>query len=144
MSSAASVTPTDVLARRRRVILDGDADGFADLFAPDGVIEMPFAGTLDVPTRIEGREAIRAYARQMMASPLRLEEFEVVALHQTLHPEVVVAEMRTSVTVATTGRSASVASVQILQITDGLIRLLRNFADPRVLVDVVGERHPTD
>ena len=46
-----SATPADILARRRHVILNGDADGFADLFAPDAVIEVPFAGPPGVPMR---------------------------------------------------------------------------------------------
>ena len=33
-----SATPADVLARRRHLTLNGDADGLADLFAPDAVI----------------------------------------------------------------------------------------------------------
>jgi uncharacterized protein len=52
-----SATPADVLNQRRRLILSGDADGYADLFAPDGVIESPFAPP-GVPPRLEGREAI--------------------------------------------------------------------------------------
>ena len=44
-----SVTPADVLARRRRLILSGDVDGFADLFAPDAVIEAPFTGPPGAP-----------------------------------------------------------------------------------------------
>ena len=137
-----SATPADILIRRRRLILDGDADGFADLFAPDAVIDLPFAGTPDAPVRVEGRPAIREYARRVLASPLRLDDFEVTALHQTQDPEVSVVEMRTSGTVTTTGRSFSVASVQILRIRDGLIALFRDFADPRVLASVMGERHP--
>ena len=45
-----SATPADVLDQRRHLILSGDADGYADLFAPDGVIESPFAtsGVVDV------------------------------------------------------------------------------------------------
>jgi hypothetical protein len=78
-----SATPADVLARRRHVILTGDADGFADLFAPDAVIEVPFAGPPGLPVRLAGREEIRESARQMLESPLRLENFEVVELHQT-------------------------------------------------------------
>ena len=34
-----SATPVDVLARRRQLMLNGDADGFADMFASDAVIE---------------------------------------------------------------------------------------------------------
>jgi uncharacterized protein len=132
-----SVTPADVLAQRHRLILSGDADGFADLFAPDAMIEAPFAPP-GAPARLEGREAIRAYARHVLASPLRLEDFEVAELYQTQDPEVVVVEMRTKGTVATTGRPFAATSIQVLRIRDGQIVLFRDFADPRVLDDVIG------
>jgi ketosteroid isomerase-like protein len=132
-------TPAEVLARRRHLILNGDADGFAGLFAPDAVIELPFAGPPRMPARLEGREAIRENARRVMASPLRLEDFEVAELYQTQDPEVVIAEMRTKGTVTTTGRSFTATSVQVLRIREGHIVLFRDFADPRVLEDLTGE-----
>ena len=135
-------TPADVLARRRHLILNGDADGFADLFAPDAVIELPFAGPPGMPARLEGREAIRAYTRQVVASPLRLEDYEVVELYQTQDPEVVIAEMRAKATVTTTGRSFTATSVQILRIRDGHIVLFRDYANPRILEDLTGESRP--
>ncbi len=136
-----SVMPADVLARRRRLILSGDADGFADLFAPDAVIEAPFAPP-GAPARLVGREAIREYARHVVASPLRVEDFEVAELYQTPDPEVVIAEMRAKATVITTGQSVAATSIQILRIRDGQIVLFRDFADPRVLADVIGEPRP--
>ena len=136
-----SVTPADVLARRRRLILSGDADGFADLFAPDAVIEAPFAPP-GAPSRLEGREAIREYARHIVASPLRLEDFEVVQLYQTQDPEVAIVEVRATGTVTTTGRPLAATSIQILRIRDGQIVFFRDFADPRVLDDVTGEPRP--
>jgi ketosteroid isomerase-like protein len=137
MSSAVFGTPAELLERRRRLILDRDAEGFADLFAPEGVIEVPFAGTPEAPMRLAGRQAILEYARYAMASLLRLEELEVRALYQTQDPEVTIAEVRASGTVGTTGRSFSVTAVQILRIRDGLITLFRDYADPRVLAEVV-------
>jgi uncharacterized protein len=137
-----SATPADVLARRRHLILNGDADGFADLFAPDAVIESLFAGPPGMPVRLEGREAIREYSRHVVASPLRLEDFEVVELYQTQDPEVVIVEMGTKGTVTTTGRSFVARSLQILRIREGHIVLFRDFADPRVLQDVIGEPLP--
>ena len=134
-----SVTPADVLARRRQVILNGDADGFADLFAPDGVIELPFAGLPGMPARQEGREAIRESARRLLALPLRLEEFEIAELYQTQDPEVVVVEMRTKATATTTGQSFTATSIQILRIRDGQIVLFRDFPDPRVPEGVLEE-----
>jgi uncharacterized protein (TIGR02246 family) len=134
-----SVTPADVLAQRRQLILSGDIDGFANLFAPDGVIEGPFTGPPGAPLRLAGREAIREYSRHVMASPLRLEDFEVVELYQTQDPEVVIVEMQTKGTVTTTGRSFEATSIQILRIRDGQIVLFRDFADSRGLEDVLRE-----
>ena len=133
-----SATPADVLARRRQLILDGDIDGFADLFAPDGVIEAPFAPP-GAPSRLEGREAIREYSRHLMASPLRLVDFEVIELYQTQDPEVVIVELRTKGTITTTGRPFTATSIQVLRIREDQIVLFRDFADPRVLADVLGE-----
>jgi uncharacterized protein len=126
-------TPADVLARRRQLLLSGDADGFADLCAPDAVIEFVFHGPPgSPPVRIVGREAIRGYSRQVTAAPLRLDELEVAELYQTQDPEVVIVEMRTKGTLTTTGRSFAVTSIQILRIREGRIVLFRDFADPRV------------
>ncbi len=137
-----SATPADVLTRRRHLMLNGDADGLADLFAPGAVIEFSFHGPPGTPVRLEGQEAIREYSRQVMASPLRLEDYEVTELYQTQDPEVVIAEMRAKATVTTTGRSITATSIQILRIREGHIVLFRDFADPRVLEDVIGEHRP--
>jgi len=77
-----------------------------------------------------------------MASPLRVESYDVVKLHQTQDPEVVIAEIRAKGTVTTTGRSFTATSIQILRIREGHIVLFRDFADPRVLADVIGEPRP--
>jgi uncharacterized protein len=135
-------TPADVLARRRHLTLNGDADGLADLFAPDAVIEAPFAGSPGMLARLEGREAIREYSRQVVASPLRLEDYEVAEFYQTQDPEVVIVEMRAKATVTATGRSFTATSIQILRIREGHIVLFRDFADPRVLAEVIGEPRP--
>jgi uncharacterized protein (TIGR02246 family) len=135
-------TPADVLARRRQLMLTGDADGLADLFAPDAVIEFSFHGPPGTPVRLAGREVIREYSRKVMASPLRLEDYEVAELYQAQDPEVVIVEMRAKATVTTTGRSITATSIQVLRIRDGHIVLFRDYADPRFLEDVTGEPRP--
>jgi uncharacterized protein (TIGR02246 family) len=134
-----SVTPADVLARRRRLMLDGDPDGFADLFAPDAVIEFCFHGPPGTPVRVEGREAIREYSRRVLALPLRLEAYEAAEIYQAQDPEVVIAEMRTEATLTSTGRSFTTTSIQVLRIRDGHIVLFRDFADPRIAEELLGE-----
>ena len=134
-----SATPSEVLAQRRRLILSGDVDGFAELFAPDGVIEGPFTGPPGAALRLEGREAIREYSRRVMASPLRLDDFEATELYQTQDPEVVIVEMLTKGTLTATGRSFVATSIQVLRIREGQIVLFRDYADGRGLEDVIGE-----
>lgn len=63
-------------------------------------------------------------------------------LHQTQDPEVVIVEMRAKGTVTTTGRSFTATSIQVLRIRDGQIVLFRDFANPQVLQDVLGEPRP--
>ena len=58
-----SVTPADVLARRRHLTLNGDADGLADLYAPDAVIEFVLpraAGHARAPGRPGGDPRVLA------------------------------------------------------------------------------------
>jgi uncharacterized protein len=132
-----AMSPTDVLAQRRRLTLNGDADGLADLYAPDAVIESPFAPP-GAPARLQGREAIREYSRRIVASPLRLDEYEVTELYQTQDPELVIVEIRARATLTTTGQSFATTSIQILRIREGQIVLFRDFANPRVLEDLIG------
>jgi ketosteroid isomerase-like protein len=68
-----------------------------------------------------------------------LEDFEVAELYQTQDPEVVIAEMRTTGTVTTTGRRFTTTSIQILRIREGHIVHSRDFADPRILEDAIGD-----
>ena len=97
-----TATPADVLARRHQVILSADTDGYADLFAPDGVTDLPFAPP-GAPSRLEGREAIREYSRRVVASPVRLEDLEDAEVYQTQDPEVVIVEVRARATTPTPG-----------------------------------------
>jgi ketosteroid isomerase-like protein len=141
-SRMSSPTPADVLARRRHLILTRDADGFADLFSPDAVMEAPYAPP-GIPARLEGREAIREHSRRVMASPLRLDDYEVAELHQAQNPEVVIAEMQATGVVTTTGWSFRTRSIQVLRIREGQIVLLRDFADLQALDEALaGSGHP--
>jgi ketosteroid isomerase-like protein len=51
----------------------------------------------------------------------------------------VIVEMRAKGTVTTTGRSFTTTSIQVLRIRDGQIVLFRDFANPQVLRDVLGD-----
>lgn len=87
-------TPDQVLAQRRRLLLDQDTEGFVALFAPDGVIELPFAGP-ELPARLDGQEAIREFTRRSAAGPIHIDDLEATAIHHTADPEVVIVELIT-------------------------------------------------
>jgi uncharacterized protein len=95
-----------------------------------------------MPARLEGREAIRQNGAPGHGVAAAGGELRGGRALSTQDPEVVIAEMRERGTVTTTGRSFAAASVQILRIRDGHIVLFRDFADPRVLADVIGEPRP--
>ena len=125
-----ALTPTEVLERRREVLRNQDTDGFAGLFAPDGVIELPFAAP-DMPSRLEGQQAIREFSRRMAASPLRIDDLESLAVYQTDDPEIIIVELVTYGTLTGTGRTLAGTSIQVFQIRDGKIILFRDYFNPR-------------
>ena len=132
-----AMTPAQVLERRRELLLNQDTDGFVDLFAPDGAIELPFAGP-DLPSRLNGQQAIRDFSNRAAASPLRIDDLETVAVHHTRDPEVVIVELLSRVTFATTGQRLAVRSIQVFRIRDGKILLFRDYFNPNGLADALG------
>jgi len=120
------VTPVEVLQRRQELLIGQDLEGFAGLFAPDGVIEIPSAGP-GLPGRLEGRAAIAEFSRRT-ATGMRIDGFETVAVYETADPEVVIAETVLRATVAATGESLVAPSIQVVRIRDGQILLFRDYA----------------
>jgi|HubBroStandDraft_4_1064222.scaffolds.fasta_scaffold31219_3 ketosteroid isomerase-like protein len=131
------LTPAQVLERRRELVLNLDAEGFADLFAADGVIEIPFAGP-ELPARIDGQQAIRDYSRRIATAALRIDGLDTLAVHHTDDPEVLIVELVARGTVITTGHAITARSIQIFRIRDGKILLFRDYANPNALAEVLG------
>jgi uncharacterized protein len=135
MDDTTAAGPLQVLEERRRVVLARDMAAFADLFAEDGVIEMPF-GAAGLPTRLEGREAIRAFSTRTDGLPVQITDLRTVAVHQTLDPEVVVVELRTVGRVGPTGGEFEVPCIQVFRIRDGEILLFRDYVGVAAMSDL--------
>ena len=129
-------TPAQVLEQRRELLLKQDVDGFVELFAPDGVIELPFAGP-GMPSRLAGQQAIRDFSHRMDASPLRIDDLEATALYHTDDPEVVIIELATRGTVTSTGRTFEGTSIQVFRIRGGKIVLFRDYFNVGGLQDIL-------
>ena len=123
------VSPRETVGRIHQFMLDGDVSAQADLYAPNGVLEWPFAPP-GVPRRLQGRERIRRElmmldqrARQAGTSVVGLS----AAVHETADPEVVIAELDVRAELTTTGLIYRHPYIQVFRIRDGEIVLCRDY-----------------
>jgi ketosteroid isomerase-like protein len=129
-------SPRDVFERGQRMLLDFDLDGFADLFAVDGVLELPFAAPA-ARRRYEGREEVRHDMRERggraREADVRIVRFRSLVVHETTDPEVIVAEFVQDV--AFGEHTREMAFVQVVRVRDGEIVAFRDYMDTLALVD---------
>ena len=131
-SSPGRASPREVFERARRSVIACDANGFANLFAPDGIMEFPFGGAaVGLPECLEGREQIRQHlltalgrAKQSGRRPVA---YDALMLHETSDPELLIAEFDLQGEVASTGETYLVPYVQVFRIRDGQIVSMRDY-----------------
>jgi uncharacterized protein len=125
-----AASPREVLARIHELAMAYDLAGQADLYAPEGVLEWPFAPP-GVPRRIEGRERIRrtleALGERVRGAGTRLDALRSVVVHDTLDPEVIVVEFEAHGAVAATGATYQLPYIQVLRVRDGQILSFRDY-----------------
>jgi uncharacterized protein len=124
-------TPTDVYRRFLDLVGSDRWTELADLYAEDAVVEQAYARP--EARRIAGREALRARFAMIHELPIRLRPVDVT-LHQTVDPEVIVAEFDYDVLDAATGeRRLHTPNVILLRIRDGHIVWSRDFHDTEAI-----------
>jgi len=113
-------SPREVVEQVRRMVA-GEGVVFADLFAPDGVLEYPF--TLPgQPRELRGREAIRSYfvtapgSRQVFA----MDGVEAL-VRETDDPEVVVTEIEHHGRSLVTGEPYRSRALGVIRVRNGQI-----------------------
>lgn len=107
--------------------LANDPDRLVAVYAPDVVIEMPFAPQ-GVPSRTHGRAAFRDRLTAV-AGQRRFTSVDSVVVHGTTDPEVIVAEWRCHGEVVGTGRAFALRYLMVIRVRDGLIVESRDYAD---------------
>ena len=125
------VDPADVFDRATRCLLAGDASAYADMFAPDAVVEWPFNPD-GWPKRLEGRDAIRTHVAgvfaRFQAAGRKLVAVRDPVIHSIGKHEVAV---EFSIEAATPSGAARLPYVQFLRVTDdGRIAVLRDYFRP--------------
>lgn len=113
-----------------------DMPAFARMWAPDGVMEFPFAVDPG-PRRLEGRDAIvdylSVYNDLMLPKKLRNEK-----RHDTADPDTVVFEFEVDGQVVADGRDYTLGYVWIITVGDEGIVRFRDYWSPYHVSEVIG------
>ena len=136
ISTSESASPRDVVERLIDGISQQRWQALHELYARDALVEYPFA--LPVPTRLEGREAIRRYFAAVARTPLELRARNIT-VHETGDPEVIVAEWDYDGLMTTSGRSFQVSNIQVSRVRDSQIVASRDYHNHLVLAEVLGQ-----
>jgi len=132
MTQPSAHSPRETVERFLTVAAHGTPDEMADLYAEDSVIEMPFGLQPGVPLRFEGREGPDGH-RTRFASfrpAVRVTGVDLVALHETADPDVVIVEYDYHAVAVPTGRPFTNRYIMVVRIRDGLITHSRDYANP--------------
>ncbi len=130
-------SPREVVEQVRRMVA-GEGVVFADLFAPDGVLEYPF--TLPgQPRELRGREAIRSYfvtapgSRQLFA----MDGVEAL-VRETDDPEVVVTEIEHHGRSLVTGEPYRSRALGVIRVRNGQIVHYQDYMDAIATARLLG------
>lgn len=138
--TGSTATPRAVWERAQACIHVRDVDGYAGLFAPDGVQSLPFA-IPGMPTEIRGPDEIRARIgpalRDAVAAGRRNIGNDNVVVHETADPEVIVVEFDL---LGEDGRGGAyrLPYIHVLRVRDGRIVSLRDYIDTLAMTRVIG------
>jgi uncharacterized protein len=131
------LTPRQAFERIQQATLQKDPH-YSDLYAADGVHEMPFAPP-GVPRRIEGRDNIRAFLnRAAGAAPMTFNEFRNVRIHETTDPDTIICEYDLHGEVSKTGDPFEFSYVLLLTVRNGEIALVRYYMDTMAMTATLG------
>jgi uncharacterized protein len=113
-----------------RATVSATPGDMADCYAPEVVIEMPFAATALYPSQIAvTREELRARF-QAGTAVRRYKSLANVTVHETADPEVIIAEYELNGEMTATSEPFSVRYAMVITVRDGHIVRSRDYTDP--------------
>jgi uncharacterized protein len=120
------MTHEEFFARRTRAVASGRFTDLIAEYADDAVVHQPFAQP--EPITLRGRDQIAEHLARGAAAPLAMGVRNVV-IHETADPEVFIAEYDYELRATATGRTGTVANIQVFRVRDGLIVESRDYHD---------------
>ncbi|MEU3305904.1 nuclear transport factor 2 family protein [Nocardiopsis sp. NPDC055551] len=128
---------SDLIDEGLRLILAKDMLGFADLWAEEGTMELPFAPP-GAPRWFEGRAAVREYLRHY-TDHLDVRAVHRNAVHVTTDPNVAIAELEVEGVAKETGSDYRMRYIAVVIARDGEIIEYRDYWDPLAAQENTGE-----
>jgi uncharacterized protein len=130
------LSPAEILDRYNGAILAKASDQLADLYAADGVHELPFDHTPNGILR--GREAVRARYRVGWTAPVDVRAITNMKLHETAEPGLVIAEQDIELTNRSNGREFVASTVLVMRVRNGKIVHMRDYTDSLTIASELG------
>ncbi|MDQ0656067.1 nuclear transport factor 2 family protein [Paenibacillus sp. W2I17] len=123
------------LTEHLRLTAAGRVDEWLKLFAPDAVLEFPYAPA-GVPQRVTGRDALFAH---MSNFPKTFDvEFVDLVFHETVDPNLVIAEFRSTGTALPTGKPYEQTCISVVRTNDdALITHYLDYWNPLVAIEAL-------
>lgn len=115
-----------------------DWDGWIELWADDGVLEFPYAPA-DVPSRVEGKDAILAYMKDAV-TVLKLEPTATRTIFPMLDPQMLVMDAEIRSHLISTGEPYNQRYVKFLEYDDGKLQRCVEYWNPLVSIDAYRSR----
>ncbi|WP_461152590.1 nuclear transport factor 2 family protein [Saccharopolyspora tripterygii] len=110
------------------LMLAGDTDAVAELWAEDGTAEFPFAAG-DSPRELVGRDEVRRYLADF-PQVYDMREVPAITVHQTQRPDTAIVEYHATGLSLRTGKSYRMDYVVVITVQDGLITRFRDYWSP--------------
>jgi len=127
---AATRSSRETAEQLLRAAVSGTPGDMADCYAPEVVIEMPFAVDALYPSRIETtREELRTRF-QAGAASRQYKGLTNVVIHETADPEVIITEYELHGEMTATGEPISARFAMVITVRDGHIVHSRDYSDP--------------
>ncbi|MEY9912688.1 ketosteroid isomerase-like protein [Catenulispora sp. MAP12-49] len=127
------------VAEHLRLTAAGRTEEWVKLFAPDAVLEFPYA-PVGVPQRIVGRDALFEH---MTHFPETFDvEFVDLVFHETVDPSLAIAEFRSTGTALPTGKPYEQTCISVVRIDDdALITHYLDYWNPLVAIEALTPGH---
>lgn len=121
-------TPEEVMRTLLDLMLAGDTDAVAELWAEDGTAEFPFATGLS-PRELVGRDEVRRYLAGF-PQVYDMREVPAITVHHTQQPDTAIVEYHATGLSLRTGKPYRMDYVVVIAVQDGLITRFRDYWSP--------------